>query len=50
MTPEEMDGRIGEAWSGDAPDGSHINLVIGRRGSPTRYSFGATSCPPIVVR
>jgi 5,6,7,8-tetrahydromethanopterin hydro-lyase len=32
---DEWDGRIGEAWAGDVPNGSHINLVIGRRGSPT---------------
>jgi 5,6,7,8-tetrahydromethanopterin hydro-lyase len=30
-----IDGRIGEAWSGAAPDGSHINVVVARRGSPT---------------
>jgi len=41
-----MDGRIGEAWSGTAPDGSHINLVIARRGSPTAASIvGALASP-----
>jgi 5,6,7,8-tetrahydromethanopterin hydro-lyase len=36
MTPPELlDGRVGEAWAGDVPNGSHVNLVIGRRGSPT---------------
>lgn len=46
MTPEELDGRIGEAWSGTAPDGSHINLVIGRRGSPTAAAIvGALASP-----
>ena len=30
-----IDGRVGEAWSGDVPNGSHINLVLARRGSPT---------------
>lgn len=46
MTPDQMDGRIGEAWSGTAPDGSHINLVIGRRGSPTAASIvGALASP-----
>ena len=29
------DGRLGEAWSGDVPNGSHMNIAIGRRGSPT---------------
>lgn len=35
MTPDELDGRIGEGWSGDAPNGSHVNIVLARRGSPT---------------
>jgi 5,6,7,8-tetrahydromethanopterin hydro-lyase len=46
MNPEDMDGRIGEAWSGTAPDGSHINLVIARRGSVTAASIvGALASP-----
>jgi formaldehyde-activating enzyme len=35
MTPDELDGRIGEGWGGTAPDGSHVNVVLARRGSPT---------------
>ena len=35
MTPEELDGRIGEGWSGTAPNGSHVNVVLAQRGSPT---------------
>lgn len=35
MTPDELDGRIGEAWSGTKPNGSHVNVVLARRGSPT---------------
>ena len=35
MTPDELDGRIGEGWAGTAPDGSHVNVVLARRGSPT---------------
>jgi len=35
MNVDELDGRFGEAWSGEAPNGSHINLVVARRGSPT---------------
>lgn len=31
----DLDGRIGEGWSGDAPNGSHVNVVLARRGSPT---------------
>ena len=35
MTLDDLDGRIGEGWSGEAPNGSHINVVLARRGSPT---------------
>jgi 5,6,7,8-tetrahydromethanopterin hydro-lyase len=35
MTEDALDGRIGEAWSGEIPNGSHLNVVVGRRGSPT---------------
>jgi formaldehyde-activating enzyme len=30
-----LDGRIGEGWSGTAPNGAHVNVVLARRGSPT---------------
>lgn len=41
-----MDGRIGEAWSGELPNGSHINVVIAQRGSPTAASIvGALAAP-----
>jgi formaldehyde-activating enzyme len=32
---DELDGRIGEGWSGEAPNGSHVNVVLARRGSQT---------------
>ncbi len=32
---DSIDGRIGEAWSGEVPDGSHVNVVLARRGSVT---------------
>ena len=35
MTPDELDGRIGEGWGGEKPNGSHVNVVLARRGSPT---------------
>jgi formaldehyde-activating enzyme len=35
VSPEDLDGRIGEGWSGEAPNGSHVNVVLARRGSPT---------------
>ena len=31
----DLDGRIGEGWGGDKPNGSHVNVVLARRGSPT---------------
>jgi formaldehyde-activating enzyme len=35
MNGDDLDGRIGEGWSGEAPNGSHVNVVLARRGSPT---------------
>src|SRR5919201_1976795 len=32
---DRVDGCFGEAWAGAVPDGSHVNLVFARRGSPT---------------
>jgi 5,6,7,8-tetrahydromethanopterin hydro-lyase len=41
-----LDGRIGEAWAGDAPNGCHINLVLARRGSSTAAAaVGALASP-----
>jgi 5,6,7,8-tetrahydromethanopterin hydro-lyase len=41
-----MDGRIGEAWSGEVPNGSHINVVLARRGSATAAAaVGALASP-----
>lgn len=31
----DLDGRIAEGWSGEAPNGAHVNVVLARRGSPT---------------
>ena len=35
MNVDDLDGRIGEGWSGEAPNCSHVNVVLARRGSPT---------------
>jgi len=43
---DRLDGKIGEAWSGEAPNGSHINLVIGRRGSPTAAAIVSALASP----
>ena len=43
---DALDGRIGEAWSGEVPNGSHINVVLARRGSPTAAAAaGALAAP-----
>jgi 5,6,7,8-tetrahydromethanopterin hydro-lyase len=43
---DRLDGRIGEAWSGEVPNGSHINVVLARRGSPTAAAaVGALAAP-----
>ena len=38
MNLDELDGHIGEGWSGLAPNGSHVNVVLARRGSPAAAS------------
>ena len=35
MKLDELDGTIGEGWSGEDPNGSHVNVVLSKRGSPT---------------
>jgi formaldehyde-activating enzyme len=35
VTERDLDGKIGEGWSGTAPNGSHVNVVLAHRGSPT---------------
>jgi 5,6,7,8-tetrahydromethanopterin hydro-lyase len=43
---ERLDGAIGEGWSGEVPNGSHINLVLARRGSPTAAAAAAVMASP----
>jgi formaldehyde-activating enzyme len=35
MNLDEVDGRIGEGWGGLGPNGSHVNVVLAKRGGPT---------------
>ena len=42
---DPLDGGIGEAWSGEAPNGSHINVVLARRGSPTAAAAAGALAP-----
>jgi 5,6,7,8-tetrahydromethanopterin hydro-lyase len=43
---DSLDGRIGEAWSGEVPNGSHINLVIARRGSAAAAAIAGALASP----
>lgn len=43
---DRLDGAVGEAWSGEVPNGSHINLVLARRGSPTAAAATAVLASP----
>jgi 5,6,7,8-tetrahydromethanopterin hydro-lyase len=43
---DPLDGRTGEAWSGEAPNGAHINVVLARRGSPTAAAIVAALGSP----
>jgi 5,6,7,8-tetrahydromethanopterin hydro-lyase len=43
---DALDGRIGEAWAGEPPDGCHVNVVLARRGSATAAAaVGALANP-----
>jgi 5,6,7,8-tetrahydromethanopterin hydro-lyase len=33
VTLDDLDGRIGEGWGGLSPNGSHVNVVLAKRGS-----------------
>ena len=46
MNLEELDGRIGEGWGGADPNGSHVNVVLARRGSPTAASIVSVLASP----
>jgi formaldehyde-activating enzyme len=35
VSPDDLDGRIGEGWGGIKPNGSHVNVVLARRAGPT---------------
>lgn len=47
MTEGVLDGRIGEGWGGDpGPNGCHVNVVLGERGSPTAAALLGTFTTP----
>jgi formaldehyde-activating enzyme len=44
---EDLDGRIGEGWGGEpGPNGSHVNVVLARRGTPTAAALVGTFTTP----
>jgi 5,6,7,8-tetrahydromethanopterin hydro-lyase len=51
----DLDGRIGEGWGGVKPNGSHVNVVLARRGSATfaaavsMYAHPSPGHTPVLV-
>jgi 5,6,7,8-tetrahydromethanopterin hydro-lyase len=43
---DPLDGRIGEGWAGEAPNGSHVNVVVTRRGSAAHAAVVAALANP----
>jgi formaldehyde-activating enzyme len=44
---EHLDGRIGEGWGGNpGPNGCHVNVVVGVRGTPTAAAVLGTLTTP----
>jgi formaldehyde-activating enzyme len=47
VTVEDLDGRIGEGWGGaPGPNGAHVNVVLGARGSATAAAIAGTFTTP----
>lgn len=47
MTPSDnLDGAIGQGWGGLSPNGAHVNVVLGRRGSATAAALMTTFTSP----
>jgi 5,6,7,8-tetrahydromethanopterin hydro-lyase len=42
----DIDGRIGQGWGGRGADGSHVNVVLARRGSPVAAALMTTFTSP----
>jgi formaldehyde-activating enzyme len=47
MNLDELDGRIGEGWSGVDPNGCHVNVLLAKRGSPTAAAVVSTLAHPL---
>ena len=47
MISQDLDGRIAEGWGGaPGPNGSHVNVVLATRGSPTAAALLGTLTSP----
>jgi formaldehyde-activating enzyme len=44
--PHDLDGLIGEGWSGVDPDGAHVNVVLAERSSATAAALLTTFTSP----
>ncbi len=48
MSYDHLDGRVGEGWGGDpGPNGCHINIVLGVRGTATAAALLGTFTRPV---
>jgi 5,6,7,8-tetrahydromethanopterin hydro-lyase len=45
-SPVDLDGLIGEGWSGADPNGAHVNIVLAERGTPTAAALLTTFTSP----
>jgi formaldehyde-activating enzyme len=46
LIPQDLDGLIGEGWSGVDPDGAHVNVVLAERSSATAAALLTTFTSP----
>ncbi len=47
LSLQDLDGRVGEGWGGDpGPNGCHMNVVLGQRGSAVHAAILATLTTP----
>jgi formaldehyde-activating enzyme len=47
VTADDLDGRVAEGWGGPAgANGSHVNVVLARRGTPTAAALLGTLTTP----
>jgi formaldehyde-activating enzyme len=46
MPTDDLDGRIGQGWGGTGANGSHVNVVLARRGSPTAAAAATAFAAP----